>query len=251
MALSVEQYVPDTPVAYANIHSFNRWFDETWDFDGEHISPTALLSFRDLDRSVAELEHVLDRGARVVLFPTGPAYGRSPGDPYFDPIWARINEAGVVVAFHIMEHWYNEHIAPAWGHEPVPAPWHMSAWQWQNTYGERPIEDSLSALIFDNVFGRFPDLMVLASEFGASWVPHFVRAHGQEPGDGPERAVDRRPAARAPERDLPSSCAHRAVSRGRRGQDRERPRPRRFDRDGLRLPARRRPGRPGRLRQAA
>jgi predicted TIM-barrel fold metal-dependent hydrolase len=174
MALSVEQYVIDTPVAYANIHSFNRWFDETWDFDGPHISPTALLSFRDLDRSVAELEHVLDRGARVVLFPTGPAHGRSPGDPYFDPLWARIHEAGAVIAFHIMEHWYNEHIAPAWGHDPVPAPWHMSAWQWQNTYGERPIEDSISALIFDNVFGRFPGLMVLASEFGASWVPHFV-----------------------------------------------------------------------------
>ena len=115
MALSVEQYVIDTPVAYANIHSFNRWFDETWDFDGERISPTALLSFRDLDRSVAELEHVLDRGARVVLFPTGPAHGRSPGDPYFDPLWARIEEAGVVVAFHIMEHWYNEHIGTGMG----------------------------------------------------------------------------------------------------------------------------------------
>ena len=120
MALSVEQYVIDTPIAYANIHSFNRWFDETWDFDGERISPTALLSFRDLDRSVAELEHVLDRGARVVLFPTGPAHGRSPGDPYFDPLWARIEEAGAVVAFHIMEHWYNEHIAPAWGTIPCP-----------------------------------------------------------------------------------------------------------------------------------
>ena len=36
------------------------------------------------------------RGAKVVLLPTGPAYGRSPGDPYFDPIWARLNEAGVV-----------------------------------------------------------------------------------------------------------------------------------------------------------
>ena len=184
MALSVEQYVPDTPIAYANIHSFNRWFDETWDFDGDRISPTALLSFRDLDRSVAELEHVLDRGARVVLFPTGPAHGRSPGDPYFDPIWARLEEADVVVAFHIMEHWYNEHIGPAWGLEPVPAPWHMSAWQWQNTYGERPIEDSLSALIFDNVFGRFPGLMVLASEFGASWVPHFVHHMDKSRGMG-------------------------------------------------------------------
>jgi predicted TIM-barrel fold metal-dependent hydrolase len=174
MALSVEAYVPDTPVAYANIHSFNRWFDETWDFDGDHIVPTALLSFRDLDRSVAELDHVLERGARVVLLPTGPAGGRSPGDPYFDPIWARLHEAGAVAAFHIMEHWYNPNIGPAWGLDPVPAPWSMSAWQWQHTHGERPIQETLSALIFDNLFGRFPNLKVLASEFGASWIPHFV-----------------------------------------------------------------------------
>jgi predicted TIM-barrel fold metal-dependent hydrolase len=50
----------------------------------------------------------------------------------------------------------------------------MSAWQWNNLYGERPIEDTLSALIFDNIFGRFPNLMVLVAEFGASWVPHFL-----------------------------------------------------------------------------
>jgi predicted TIM-barrel fold metal-dependent hydrolase len=33
----------------------------------------------------------------------------------------------------------------------------------------------LSALIFDNLFGRFPDIRVVVSEFGASWVPHFIR----------------------------------------------------------------------------
>ena len=60
-----------------------------------------------------------------------------------------------------MEYWYNEAIAPAWGQDPWPGSWHMSAWQWNNLYGERPIEDTLSALIFDNLFGRFPDLNVL------------------------------------------------------------------------------------------
>jgi predicted TIM-barrel fold metal-dependent hydrolase len=184
MSLSVEHYVKDTPVAYANIHSFNRWFDETWGFGRGRLYPTALLSLRDLELSVVELEHVLDRGARVVLLPTGPANGRSPGDPYFDPIWARLHEAGVVVAFHIMENWYNEHIAPAWGLEPNPGSWHMSAWQWQHTYGERPIMETLSALIFDNLFGRFPDLKVLSAEFGASWVPHFVTHMDKSRGMG-------------------------------------------------------------------
>jgi predicted TIM-barrel fold metal-dependent hydrolase len=185
MALSVENYVKHVPAAYANIHSFNRWFDEEWGFSrGGKIFAPALLSLADLDLAVAELDFVLARGARIVLLPTGPAYGRSPGDPYFDPIWARMNEAGVTVAFHIMENWYNENIAAAWGHNSWPGSWHMSAWQWNNLYGERPIEDTLSALIFDNLFGRFPGLNVLVAEFGASWVPHFTEHMDKSRGMG-------------------------------------------------------------------
>ena len=33
----------------------------------------------------------------------GPAYGRAPADPYFDPFWARVNEAGLAVVYHIGE----------------------------------------------------------------------------------------------------------------------------------------------------
>jgi predicted TIM-barrel fold metal-dependent hydrolase len=83
-----------------------------------------------------------------------------------------------------MENWYNEHVAPAWGHDAWPGSWHMSAWQWNNLYGERPIEDTLSALIFDNLFGRFPALNVLVAEFGASWVPHFTEHMDKSRGMG-------------------------------------------------------------------
>ena len=185
MALSVENYVKNIPAAYANVHSFNQWFDEEWGFnrDGRLFAP-ALLSLRDLDLAVAETEFVLERGAQLVLLPTGPVDGRSPGDPYFDPIWSRLNEAGATVAFHIMENWYNEAIAPAWGMNPTPGSWHMTAWQWMNTYGERPIEETLSALIFDNLFGRFPNLNVLVAEFGASWVPHFITHMDKSRGMG-------------------------------------------------------------------
>jgi predicted TIM-barrel fold metal-dependent hydrolase len=185
MALAAEHYVKDTPALYANIHSFNRWYDETWGFNFENkIFATALLSLRDLDSAVAETEAVIERGARVVLLPTGPAYGRSPADPYFDPVWSRLNEAKVTVAFHIMPYWYFDALSPAWGHDPDPASWHMSAWQWMNVYGERPIMDTVSSLVFDNLFGRFPDLMVLVAEHGASWVPHFVLSMDKSRGMG-------------------------------------------------------------------
>ena len=50
MALAAEHYVDDTAALYANLRSFNRWFDEEWGFNYEgKIFATALMSLRDLD----------------------------------------------------------------------------------------------------------------------------------------------------------------------------------------------------------
>lgn len=183
-ALMAEQYLQGIDPIYDNIESFNKWINEDWGFDFKNrIYAPALLSIRDLDRACAELDRVLDAGARFVVLPAGPAYGRSPGDPYFDPFWARINEARAVVCYHIAEFYYQDNVATDWGWKLVP-PFQFSAWQWQNTYGERPITDTLSALIFDNVFGRFPNVKVLVSEFGAEWVPHFIRHMDKSRGMG-------------------------------------------------------------------
>ena len=173
--LLAEAYLDDTDALYDNIEAFNRWINEDWGFRyKDTIYAPAMMSLRDLDRACTELDRVLTEGARFILLPAGPAYGRSPGDPYFDPFWARINEAKAVVSYHISEFYYQSNVASDWGWKLGP-PFQFSAWQWQNSYGERPITDTLSALIFDNLFGRFPNIRVLVSEFGAEWVPHFVR----------------------------------------------------------------------------
>jgi len=183
-ALMAEAYLDGTQVLYDNLRSFNRWIEEDWGFSyQDRIYAPALLSLRDLELACAELDRVLAAGAQFILLPAGPAYGRSPGDPYFDPFWARINEAKAVIAYHIAEFHYQKDVASHWGWGLVP-PFQFSAWQWQNTYGERPITDTLSALIFDNVFGRYPDVRVLVSEFGAEWIPHFIRHMDKSRGMG-------------------------------------------------------------------
>jgi predicted TIM-barrel fold metal-dependent hydrolase len=162
-------------VLYDNLESFNRWIDEDWGFNTkDRIYAPALLSLDDLERGVQELDRVLNAGAKFIMLPPGPVNGRSPGDPYFDPFWARINEANAIVSYHITEYHYQENVASHWGWGLVP-PFQFSAWQWQNTYGERPITDTLSALVFDNLFGRFPNIKVLVSEYGAEWIPHFIK----------------------------------------------------------------------------
>ena len=60
----------------------------------------------------------------------------------------------------------------------------MSAWQWMHTWGETPIQQTLSAIIFDNLFGRFPNIHAVVSEFGAEWMPHFVRHMDKSRGMG-------------------------------------------------------------------
>jgi Predicted metal-dependent hydrolase of the TIM-barrel fold len=183
-ALMAEAYVKGVDPLYDNIESFNKWINEDWGFCyQDRIYAPALLSLRDLDRACQELDRVLAAGAKFVVLPCGPAYGRSPGDPYFDRFWARINEAKASVAYHITEFHYQDNVASQWGWSLVP-PFQFSAWQWQNTYGERPITDTISALIFDNVFGRFPNVKVLVSEYGADWVPHFIKHMDKSRGMG-------------------------------------------------------------------
>jgi len=43
-----------------------------------------------------------------------------------------------------------------------------------NLYGDRAIMDTLSALVYDNVFGRFPNVRVISVEHGAEWLPYLI-----------------------------------------------------------------------------
>jgi predicted TIM-barrel fold metal-dependent hydrolase len=186
LAVCIEHFMKDDPEQlYANFHAFNRWLDDDWGFAyRDRIFAAPQLSLRDVDRAVAELEFVLDRGARVVGLRPGPAYGRSPADPTFDPFWARVDEARVLVAFHIGESGYNEMMAPYWGEQPNPSSHRQSAFQWTNFYGDRPIMDTISALILHNLFGRFPDVRCLSVENGSLFVPYLLKAMNKMNGMG-------------------------------------------------------------------
>src|SRR5438552_14272407 len=106
----------------------------------------------DLDRAVTELDRVLALGARVVCLKAGPAFGRSPADPYFDPFWARLDEARVPVAFHIADSGYHRVWGPEWGEDPTPNVREQSAWGWAFLHGDRPIMETFGALIYGNLF---------------------------------------------------------------------------------------------------
>jgi predicted TIM-barrel fold metal-dependent hydrolase len=186
LAVCVEHFLKhDADLLYASFHAFNRWLDDDWGLDHEgRIFGVPLVSLLDVDRAVAELDFVLDAGARAIGLRPGPAYGRSPADPVFDSFWARVNEAHVPVCFHIGESGYNELYSVAWGEEANPSSHRQSAFQWTSFYGDRPIMDTFSALVLHNLFGRFPDVQCISVENGSLWVSYLLKVMNKMNGMG-------------------------------------------------------------------
>lgn len=162
-------------VLYPTVRAFNRWVAEEWGWGrDDRIFSTAMMSLADVGEAIAELDRVVAEGCRLVHVNTGPIDGRSPADQHFDPFWARVQETGTIIVYHIGASPFNELYAAAWG-EPANPPSHR--FTALNTFlgmGERTVADQIAATIFHNLFGRFPSLRFMIVEYGAAWLPHLL-----------------------------------------------------------------------------
>lgn len=175
----------DVGLTYATLRSFNRWLDEEWGFDYEgRIYTTPLISLLDRDEAIKDLEWALARGTRVIHIRPGPVAGRSPADTWFDPFWARVNEAGLAVFMHSSDSSYNELISQHWGHRPNPGVFDADAFQWAMCMVERPIMDTLASFLFWNFQARFPDVALASIENGSGWVDYLLKTVDKGRGMG-------------------------------------------------------------------
>jgi len=170
--LGFDAQMTDRPdAACAAVTAFNRWIEEDWGFDYRgRIFSAAFISLQSLELAVAELERVLRQGARIIQVRLGAVAGRSPAHPHFDPFWARVQEAGVPVALHITASGYEQLISRFWGEDPRADHGERSGFQWYAVFATRPAMDTFAALVFHNLFGRFPEIQVLSVENGSRWV---------------------------------------------------------------------------------
>jgi predicted TIM-barrel fold metal-dependent hydrolase len=177
VGISVESEFLDDPSANgANVRAYNRWVQDDWGFDykGRILTP-ATVPLANIEVMVAELERTLNDGARTVLLPAGPLNGRSPADPYYDPFWARIHESEARVVVHLGYTQYQRRGAE-FGYDPDTHYFDgFDAFQWFSYWGDRPIMETVAAMIFHNLFTRFPRLRVGIIEHGAVWAPYAIR----------------------------------------------------------------------------
>ncbi len=162
----------DVQLLEASARAFNRWLLEDWGFNYQgRIFTSPYLCLYDVGEAVRELEWVLARGARVIHIDPGPQHRKSPADVSLDPFWARVEEAGLNVAFHSSDSGYVRILSEYWGERPDPPVFEQSLWQWTCCWQPRAIVDTLVSMIHHNLFGRFPGLKILSIENGGDWLP--------------------------------------------------------------------------------
>ena len=167
----------DIDAAHANVRAYNRWIEEDWGFARENrVFGVPLMLLFDPAQGVAELQRVLDAGARAVLLNIGPVLGKSPADRAFDHFWSLVNEAAVPVVFHIDYFGYHDFFSSAWGEvaEPTSVA-EINAFQWLTCAGMRPMMDMVASLVLHNLFGRYPSVNIMSLSNGSAWIRDLQR----------------------------------------------------------------------------
>jgi predicted TIM-barrel fold metal-dependent hydrolase len=186
----------DVDALHATFHAFNQWLLEDWGF-GAPLYGVPVVILSDPELALAEVEWALERGARVLGIIPGPVPNRhggtrSPAARDLDPVWKRINDAGVLVAFHGADGALDDYIAlweaPNQGFALFDSNFKMAI-----THG-RTISDTMTALICHGLLQRFPNLRIATIETGSGWVGGLLHGlesvYGKRPQQFAENPVD-------------------------------------------------------------
>ena len=116
LASLVEERLRDDPLAiHAIVTALNRWMYEQWTFNfDDRIFATPVITLPILDKAIAELEWVLERGAKVILIRPAPVPGfngsRSFALAEFDPFWEIVEKADILVGMHASDSGYQRYL---------------------------------------------------------------------------------------------------------------------------------------------
>jgi len=177
----------DPEAAVAAFDGFNRWLEEDWGFAYEdRIFGAPYFTLLDEDAAVQQLDRALAAGARLICMRAGPVAhphgSASPADRKFDSFWARVNEAGITVAYHSGDNGYNK-FANEWGVGGEFKSFDYDALRL--CLSPSALLDTLAALICHGLFDRFPGIRIATIESGSYWVEPLLgklkKAYGQMP----------------------------------------------------------------------
>lgn len=164
---------PDPVFAMAMCRRWNRW---ARDFCGEHMSgdaprilPAALIAAGDQAGALREIRWAADHGFRAVCLGNSVIYGPKRfgqleyNDPSFEPMWALLEETGLVVTFHVST-----------GRDPRAVGGNGGAIVNYVCHSMETTLEPLVQMIASGVFERRPKLRAGLVESGIGFVPWLL-----------------------------------------------------------------------------
>lgn len=169
-----------TELTMALMHSLNQWVADEYGFGNGRQFPVGAISLADPEGAVKELEFVLKAGCKQILIRPAPvptATGtRSPGDRVFDPFWKLCEQERVLINNHVSDSGYDR-IFREWDGDTTGEMRAFERGSKKDIFDAmgRAAEDSITSLIVDGVFDRFPGLKLLVTESGSAWIAPLLK----------------------------------------------------------------------------
>ena len=127
----------------------------------DRLVPAASIPLLDVHDAVTELVYAAELGLHIINLPTGVPEGVSDwNDDSWEPLWAAAEEAGMVIGFHIGTETSGVNLFRGPGGAVINYV--------ETTYGG---QRAATKMVTSGALDRHPELRILISEGGASWVP--------------------------------------------------------------------------------
>jgi predicted TIM-barrel fold metal-dependent hydrolase len=176
LVLTALEHEDDAELALETARAHNRMMVDFCSVD-RRLLPTAYVPLMDRARAVEVAREAIALGCKGLMIPSRVPDGHSPSHIEFDPLWALAEAAGLPILFHVggelkMDSSYIETGGPQ------VLDFHGGAENFTSvSFMAIPVAvwQTLSVLVIDGVFDRFPNLKFGAIELGASWVPSLMQ----------------------------------------------------------------------------
>ena len=158
--------VEDPRVQAALCRAYNDWLYDYCGEDRSRLIGVALVPQADAGAAVAEARRAVERlGFRSVLLRPNPVAGRNLNDPYYEPLWACLQELDVTASIHEG----TTQDLPQSGRD------RFTNFLFRHACSH-PHEQQMAclALICGGVLERHPRLRVAFLESGCGWIAHWL-----------------------------------------------------------------------------
>jgi predicted TIM-barrel fold metal-dependent hydrolase len=159
--------VEEEPFAAALCRAYNNWLYDYCSVDRKRLMAVGVIPVQDIDAAVAETRRVVhELGFKAIFVRPNPIKGRTLDDPYYEPLYATIEELGVPLMVHEGSGAY----LPTAGADRFPGQWFFT-----HTVSH-PFEQMLASLslICKGTLEKHPELQIVFLESGAGWLPYWL-----------------------------------------------------------------------------